>query len=210
MEFLLEKCKLSVLTEDIRKSCSDFSCGKEDMDEFFCKDYCDYAFYMMGKSYCFRLKEDMSKIVCAFTLSNDSIRINDLPRSRRDYMKSITHHEKALRRYPGLLIGRLAVAEEFANKGVGSEVLSFIKHMFVDPENKTGCRFLIVDAVNSKEVLSFYEKNGFHYLFTTEKQEELYTFPAKNDEDKKKRQLIPVDLDTRLMYFDLLEFRENL
>ena len=34
MGFLLEKCKLSVLTEDIRKSCSDFSCGKEDMDEF--------------------------------------------------------------------------------------------------------------------------------------------------------------------------------
>lgn len=82
--------------------------------------------------------------------------------------------------------------------------------MFVDPENKTGCRFLIVDAVNSKEVLSFYEKNGFHYLFTTGKQEELYTFPAKNDEDKKKRQSLPVDLDTRLMYFDLLEFRESL
>lgn len=180
------------------------------MDEFFCKDYSDYSFYMMGKSYCFRLKSNMSIIVCAFTLSNDSIRINDLPRSRRDYMKSITHHEKVLRRYPGLLIGRLAVAKDFANKGIGSEVLELIKHMFIDPDNKTGCRFLIVDAVNSRNVLSFYEKNGFQYLFSSEKQEELYTFPAKNDEDKKKRQMQPVDLDTRLMYFDLLEFRESI
>lgn len=209
MGFLEDNCKLSVLTEEIRKSCAPYTCGKADMDEFFCKDYNDYAFYMMGKSYCFRLDNDMSQIVCAFTLSNDSIRINDLPRSRKDFMKSITHHEKALRRYPGLLLGRLAVAKEFAGQGIGSEVLTFIKYMFIDPDNKTGCRFLIVDAVNSPEVLSFYEKNGFHYLFTTEKQEELYTFPPKNDEDKRKRQSNPVELDTRLMYFDLLEFREN-
>lgn len=73
-------------------------------------------------------------------------------------MKSITHHEKSLRRYPGVLIGRLAVASEFAKQGIGSEVLNMIKYMFVDPENKTGCRFIIVDAVNSQEVLSFYEK----------------------------------------------------
>ena len=63
MGFLLEKCKLSVLTEDIRKSCYDFSCGKEDMDEFFCKDYCDYAFYMMGKSYYLRQKNKRNYIL---------------------------------------------------------------------------------------------------------------------------------------------------
>ena len=60
-----------------------------------------------GKTYCFRSGSDPSKIVCALTISNDSIRIYDLPRSRRDYMKSLTHHEKPLRRYPGVLIGRL-------------------------------------------------------------------------------------------------------
>ena len=56
-----------------------------------------------GKTYCFRSGSDPSKIVCALTISNDSIRIYDLPRSRRDYMKSLTHHEKPLRRYPGVL-----------------------------------------------------------------------------------------------------------
>ena len=165
MSFLADKCLISPFSEDVRKACLPFLCGSEDMDEFFAKDFADYAHYLMGKSYCFRLKEDVRRIVCAFTVSNDSIRIYDLPRSRRDYMKAITHHEKRLRRYPGVLIGRLAVAEEFANKGIGSEVLTFIKDLFSDPDIQTGCRFIIVDAVNSPEVLSFYSI-PLHYRTT--------------------------------------------
>lgn len=73
-------------------------------------------YYLMGKSYCFRKNDDPTKIVCAFTVSNDSIRIYDLPRSRKDYMKSLTHHEKPLRRYPGILIGRLGVNKDFVER----------------------------------------------------------------------------------------------
>jgi GNAT superfamily N-acetyltransferase len=113
-------------------------------------------------------------------------------------MKSLTHHEKPLRRYPGVLIGRLGVNSEFAGKGIGSETLDFIKGWFFSSTNKTGCRFVIVDAVNKPKVITFYEKNGFHSLFSTEEQEFLYT-------GGKKGQL--VELTTRLMYFDLLELR---
>ena len=207
MSFLADKCLISPFTEDVRQACLPFTCGSEDMDEFYTKDFADYAFYLMGKSYCFRLKDDLRQIVCAFTISNDSIRIYDLPRSRRDYMKSITHHEKQLRRYPGVLIGRLAVAKGFANKGIGSEVLSFIKDLFSDPEIQTGCRFVIVDAVNTPEILSFYQKNNFVFLFTTEQQEDIYTYPPKNDEERKVREKQPHHLQTRLMYYDLLDLK---
>ena len=210
MSFLADKCLLSPYTEDVRKACLPFSCGSEDMDEFFAKDFADYAHYLMGKSYCFRLKDNLNQIVCAFTISNDSIRIYDLPRSRRDYMKAITHHEKHLRRYPGVLIGRLAVAEQFARLGIGSNVLTFIKDLFSDPAIQTGCRFVIVDAVNTPEVLSFYQKNGFVFLFSTEEQEALYTFPPKNDEERQALKNNPHPLQTRLMYFDLLDVNDNL
>lgn len=208
MNFLSAHCLLSPFTTDVLNSCQPFLCGSEDMDEFFAKDFADYSHYLMGKSYCFRLKEDLSRIVCAFTISNDSIRIYDLPRSRRDYMKSITHHEKRLRRYPGVLIGRLAVAQEFAHKGIGSELLTFIKALFSDQDLQTGCRFLIVDAVNSPDVLRFYEKNGFVFLFTTEQQEDIYTNPPKDDTDLHYRKQHPNTLQTRLMYFDLLSLRQ--
>ena len=148
----------------------------------------------MGKSYCFVLEDDPSTIACAFTVSNDSIRVYDLPRGRRDYMKRMTH--KHLRRYPGVLVARLAVYQEYSHKGIGSETLLFIKQWFLSPDNKTGCRFVVVDAVNDTNVLQFYQKNGFVFLFTSEEQEFIYTGGKKGE---------PVELTTRLMYFDLMD-----
>ena len=114
-------------------------------------------------------------------------------------MKSLTHHEKPLRRYPGVLIGRLGVSRDFAGQGIGSEALQFIKGWFFSSSNKTGCRFVIVDAVNEPQVIAFYEKNDFHCLFSSEEQEFLYTGDKKGQ---------PVVLTTRLMYYDLLEMRK--
>ena len=96
-------------------------------------------------------------------------------------------------RYPGVLIGRLGINVNFAHRGIGSELMEFIKSWFIDTGNKTGCRFLIVDAYNEEIPLRYYLKNGFTFLFSTESQE------AENtgfDKDTKLR--------TRLMYFDLI------
>ena len=200
MAFLSDSCTFHELTDDILAACQPFSCGNEDLDDFFAHDATRYAHFLMGKTYCFLLGSDSSKIVCALTISNDSIRIYDLPRSRRDYMKSLTHHEKPLRRYPGVLIGRLGVSRDFAGQGIGSEALQFIKGWFFSSSNKTGCRFVIVDAVNEPQVIAFYEKNDFHCLFSSEEQEFLYTGGKKGQ---------PVALTTRLMYYDLLEMRKS-
>lgn len=199
MAFLIEQCSFSELTEDVINSCQFFSCGNDDLDDFFRNDATRYAHFLMGKTYCFRLITNPTKIVCAFTISNDSIRIYDLPRSRKDYMKSITHHEKPLKRYPGVLLGRLGVNNEFARHGIGSEVLDFIKGWFFSSNNKTGCRFVIVDAVNNPNVIAFYQKNGFQMLFSSEQQEMAYTVGKK---------ATTTTIDTRLMYYDLLNMRQ--
>lgn len=71
--------------------------------------------------------------------------------------------------------------------------MDFIKAWFIDPHNKTGCRFIVVDAYNEEIPLKYYTKNGFQYMFSTEKQESECT---KKDVNTK--------LNTRLMYFDLI------
>ena len=198
MSFLLERCDFKELTSDILSENQSFSCGNADLDDFFLNDATRYAQFLMGKSYCFCLNEKPTKIVCALTVSNDSIRIYDLPRSRRDYMRSLTRHEKILKRYPGVLLGRLGVNKDFFGRGIGSEAIDFLKGWFLSRSNKTGCRFLIVDAVNDARVISFYQKNGFIPLFSSEEQELLYTYGSKE-----------LELKTRLMYFDLLELSLN-
>ena len=206
MGFLAEHCTIGFFTEEEFEACQPFTCGKdEDMDDFFRKDVFDYNHGLMSKAYSFRLDEDPSEIVCLFTLSNDSIRIYDLPSSPRNKMWSHTHHEKLLKRYPGVLIGRLAVNEKYAGKGIGSECIDIISQMFLDPMNRTGCRFIIVDAKNTPEVKRFYEKNGFTMLFKKELQEDLYTRPPKDEAEKVERTTNPRHLETRLMYKDLLE-----
>lgn len=205
MVFLEENCILNVLTEEILAESNPFTCGDDDMDEFFRQDALDYTHFLMGKSYCFRLKDDKRTIVACFTISNDSIRIYDLPSSRRNAMWNITNREKMLTRYPGVLIGRLAVADSFSGRGIGSEILNFIRMWFLDDANKTGCRFAIVDAKNEPLILRFYEKNGFKTLFSREIDEDLYTKPVKDETEQAERLQNPRKLKTRLMFCDLLE-----
>lgn len=175
------------------------------MDEFFSKDALIYNRRRLGKSYCFRLEEDERQIVACFTISNDSIRIWDLGSSRKNAMwKELTNREKMLSRFPGVLIGRLAVSSSFAGLGIGSEILDFIKMWFLSDENKTGCRLVIVDAKNKPKVLNFYEKNGFRYLFNREIDEDLYIKPPKTEDERRERIQHPRMLTTRLMYCDLL------
>ena len=71
--------------------------------------------------------------------------------------------------------------------------MNFIKSWFVDSSNKTGCRYLIVDAYNSDIPLAFYKKNGFDYIFSTEEQEKDYRKIISNE-----------SLKTCLKRFDLI------
>lgn len=198
---LLDICFPSVLTKDILDECNRFSCGDDDMDEFFYNDALDYARFRVGKSYCFRLTDNPKVIVACFTVSNDSVRIFDLGSSKKNRMwREISNREKRLGRYPGVLIGRLAISKDFSNQGIGSDVVRFVKEWFVDDDNKSGCSLAIVDAKNSENVLSFYEKNNFKFLFQSEADEYKYM----HMHEKRKGPDTIKELKTRLMYCDLL------
>jgi hypothetical protein len=71
--------------------------------------------------------------------------------------------------------------------------MDFIKSWFIDPNNKTGCRFIVVDAYNEPIPIKYYKQNDFEFLFSTEDQEKEYM--GLMDENQ---------LKTRLMYFDLI------
>ena len=205
MSFVEESCFHCPYTEEVARECHEFHCGEADLDDFFSKDAFEYEEFRMGKSYCIRLNDAPKTIVAIYTVSSDSIRIFDLPRSRRDAMLKITHHRKRLKRYPGILIGRLGVNSEFAHQGIGSQVLDVIKLWFDSSVVKAGCRFLIVDALNKPNVLAFYRKNGFETLFTSEQQEDFYVNPPKDEEQRLMRLANPIKLETRLMFTDLLK-----
>lgn len=192
MGFLADKCTFRLLTRELIATCKPFSCGYDDLDEYFLKDSPLWADQMYGKTYCFVLKEDPQTIVCAFSLSNETIRVDLLPNSQKKRFLKEIPKEKRMRRYPAVLIGRLGVDIQFANNGIGTELMQILKFWFVEPDNKAAVRYLAVDALNNSRTLNYYEKNGFAYLFKDEEQEAI---------SSKLKQ----PLKTRYMFFDLIE-----
>jgi len=188
MGFLQEKCTVLSYSNTLK-----FLCGDKDLDDFFQLDAAKYERQLLGKSYCFRLKSNNSVIVCAFTLSNSSIDSRNLPNNRKKKLTENIPHEKSLSSYPATLIGRLGVDKDFGGKGIGTELVSFIKQWMLDSSNKTACRYLTVDAYNNEPTLKFYEANGFRTIFSSETQEKEYMGLSLDKE-----------LKTRLMYFDLI------
>lgn len=128
------------------------------------------------------------------TLSNDSVKAKYITSPARNRIQRSVPNTKRGINYPAVLIGRLGVSAEFRAKGwnIGSQVLDFIKDWFRSSENKTGCRFIVVDAYNNERTLHFYEKNGFKLLYKTEQEER--DFLEINPEET---------LETRFMFFDL-------
>jgi len=193
LNFLESNCTFSVLDEVVIKSSKVFDCGHPDLNDFFSNDCIAYSKELLGKSYCFRLDSDSSIITCSFTVSNDSIKVNSLPNSRKKKLIKSIPRPKHFKSYPAVLIGRLGVDQNFKGKGIGKELMDFIKSWFIDPNNKTGCRFLVVDAYNEPNPIQYYKKNDFDFLFSTEEQEKEYMGMSTNE-----------TLKTRLMYFDLI------
>ena len=191
MGFLADKCTFRLLTRELIATCKPFSCGYDDLDEYFLKDSPLWADQMYGKTYCFVLKEDPKTIVCAFSLSNETIRVDLLPNSQKKRFLKEIPKEKRMRRYPAVLIGRLGVDIQFANNGIGTELMQILKFWFIEPDNKAAVRYLAVDALNNSRTLNYYEKNGFTYLFKDEEQEAI----SSN---------MKLPLKTRYMYFDLI------
>ena len=198
---MLEQCDFMELTEEVLQQCKGFTCKDEDITEFFTQDYADYAYQLLGKSYCF-VKPDTSEIVCAFTVANSSVKVDSLPSNLRNKLNRKIPNAKRRPQYPAVLVGQLAVSDLFSRHHVGDELLDFIKSWFIDPLNKTGCRYVIVDAVNQPKVFEYYQRNGFKFLFSSDKEE--WTFLH----NKGLEPATPVEpMKTRLMYFDLIYLR---
>tara|TARA_R110000868_G_scaffold200944_2_gene448513 strand:+ start:3042 stop:3521 length:480 start_codon:yes stop_codon:yes gene_type:complete len=146
----------------------------------------------------FTLDENPEIIVCAFTISNDSIKTFLLPNARKKKVIKDIPREKTMKSYPAVLIGRLGVNKKYRfiegeTERTGKQLMDFIKSWFIDGANKTGCRFIVVDSYNDVSPLRYYTENQFIPLFSSDEQEKEYTG-------------IPIEaiLATRLMYFDLI------
>ncbi len=169
------RCRVRRL--NIGDSIEIFDCHDEDLNDFILNEASFYRNALLSVTY---VVEDKSseEVLAYFSLSNDKISISDFE-SKTEFNRFRKHrfvNEKRLRSYPAIKIGRLAIAKSVQHQSIGTYLLEFIEDYFI-VDNKSGCRFVTVDAY--VDAIPFYIKNGYQFL-------------NNNDEDK----------HTRVMYFD--------
>lgn len=155
-----------------------FDCGDDELNDFLLNEAAPYRKYLLAVTYVFENVET-KEIVGYFSLANDKISLTDFVNKTEfnRFRKQRFVNKKRIKSYPAVKICRLGVSESFHGKGIGTILLDFIKSYFII-ENKTGCRFITVDAYSN--AIPFYHNNDFQYL--------------RKEED---------DIITRLLYYDL-------
>lgn len=171
-----DRCRVRRL--DIGDSVSAFDCYDEDLNDFILNEASLYRNALLSVTY---VVEDKitDEVLAYFCLSNDKISISDFE-NKTDFNRFRKHkftNQKRLRSYPAIKIGRLAIAKSAQRQSIGTYLLEFIEDFFI-VDNKSGCRFVTVDAY--ADAIPFYIKNN-------------YLFLNNDDEDNR----------TRVMYFDL-------
>jgi GNAT superfamily N-acetyltransferase len=146
-----------------------FDCGVADLNDFLFNDAQTHLKYLSAVTYLFETKD---KTIAYYSLQNDLLRID--PHTDKEFDKEISNiiadknysfllEMKDISTYPAAKIGRFAVDMELQRCGYGTQILHLIIISFLT-NNKTGCQFLTVDALNNMDTLRFYEKNGFSYV----------------------------------------------
>jgi len=67
--FLENNCTFSLLKPELLKECKPFICGNDDLDDFFMNNSNLYTEQLLGKTYCFRLDEDLSVMTVSKLIS---------------------------------------------------------------------------------------------------------------------------------------------
>ena len=168
MGYLSENCAFAPLTEQLHEALTGFDCQREPaIQDFFRNEAILNAKELMSKSYCF-YKKDTMQAVAAFCVINTDISVDLIPKSTRNKLNRKIPYAKQRDHYPAVLIGQIAVFDDFAKYHLGDELMDSIKWWLRNVANLIAARYVVVDAVNNEKVLQFYARNQFWTVFKTE------------------------------------------
>lgn len=173
MGYLSDNCSFALLTNELHNTLTGFDCQRElAIQDFFRHEAIPSAEELMSKSYCF-YKMDTMEAVAAFCVINTDIAVDFIPKSTRNKLNRKIPYAKQRDHYPAVLIGQIAVFDNFVKYHLGDELMDSIKWWLRNVANLIAARYVVVDAVNHEKVLQFYARNRFWPVFKTEADERL-------------------------------------
>lgn len=132
-----------------------FTSGRDELDQFLTQQAVALHGDHLSHTSCL-FHTDFPSLVGFITLSNDAIPLNQTEVGELGLAYAVS-----LTSYPAIKIGRLAVHSELKRQGIGRRILDLAVGEITGQATITASRLLITDAVNDKDILTFYASMGF-------------------------------------------------
>lgn len=148
--------------------CGSFDCGDADLNEYFHVDAILHKQELLTQTYCLQLRAIPDLVIALLDFCNDTVQL-------KKYSNTINIDIDERKRYsylPAVKLTRFGVEKRFQGANIGTHALNMVKKFFTI-DNRTGCRFITVDAYNKPKVINFYEKNEFKLLTGKDKNKNL-------------------------------------
>lgn len=128
-----------------------FDCGKNSLNNYIQRNVTKDV--KVGACTCFVIKNEREEVIGYYTLSTESISLDDAP---LEFQKKIKYQY-----VPVILLGRLAIDKKQSAKGLGKFLLiNALKRSLEVANNQIGAVAVIVDPID-EEAKAFYLKFGF-------------------------------------------------
>ena len=167
-EALYATFKLCPLEEISSSLLNTFSCKiNSDLTNFIHNTAIDFEVRQIARTFIL-LNISKNEVVGYFTISMKSLSTNGMSKTIIKKIDGVSNSRVCIHSF---LIGQLGISDNYAEYKLGTLLLDDAFSKIEMAYTLVAGRYILVDAINNKKVLSFYKKNGFVLLSTNENSE---------------------------------------
>ena len=154
-------------SENVKTLLNTFKCRDHDVERFLTEKAIQFHEKHLSRTYLF-LSEGLSEVRAYVTLGIKCLKVPFNNQLSNRIKKNMNLHKDISQSY---LIGQLGKADG-VEKGMGQKLLRFSIDVFSKSFRSIGCRVIRLDC--KKDLIRFYENNGFIMVSQEEDGEDLY------------------------------------
>jgi len=156
--FPLEEVLKTTSSTKAKKLLKTFQCSKNiDLQDFLYNKAITFEKHFRARTYLY-ISNDTQEVAAYFTIAISVLFTDGIS---EDVVLLLDGYKKETKTIPCFLIGQLGKSDKFASKKIGEYILSEAVSIIDDSQSALGGRFILLDAINEKKLIKFYEDNAF-------------------------------------------------
>lgn len=151
----------------VSKILQTFKCSKnKDLEEFLHKKAITFEKFLRSRTFVY-INNDLKKVSAYFTISISTLYTDGIS---KEVIQTLDGYRNDAKSIPCFLIGQLGKSDTLRRQKVGTYILDDAVSVINELHHLIGGRFILLDAVNNKDVIEFYKNNLFFPIEETDNE----------------------------------------